>query len=763
MIFPVWLERLLKPDTVQTCTEVEVKPSSTEAVIGAVIEGYVGVQNVEGVITQTIEVELHTNSFTVAPDNIYLIENNSNIPEWFQSILDNTIDSSQLSDEVSDLNNRFENFDDGVTLQLGYLQDTDAAQAYSLSNLQTHYDNNSAAIQTIETTKVDAAGARAAAETVIASWQADGEAGAWFDSKIGTVSQVAYSAAQSASTLTATMDNQQDQITAAYGDIETLQKQVDGVVETWFNTQDVAQADGDIILTAEPYVSWITGEDIRAVHTGDSYIKYELDAYGNKNYIQSYRFTKTTVDTPYTDADGYAWVIVVDSKAEEAYQAALGAQSTADGKINTYYQTYEPAGMTADNEGDIWYDSSTTDNKPYRYSGSAWVNIVDGRISASVDNLAEVSVDDSGTLRAKGSLLVQTDGAGTKSIAGYTAVAESGQSGNQSEFRIFADKFVVSDDASSVTGNPFMISGNYIYFNGRVQFTSVDGTENVATHDDLDGTNGTVINGGAISTNTINANKLIVNTTWINGKIQSSDFKAWTTGFRLKSNAAGTYTDPNIYGAYIRGGTIRGALLQGTKIATNDLIVITDYGIETKIGISGACSKSTSGNYGVQQLGIYAPDDTTAPFGTNIVHRSNNILYFAGQSMGDGYIMFAKAQTGTGVSGSQYADMKATVYLYKGNRIVGAKSFSHNHMKGGVIREVYTIKGFSLCVDFKSSQYFHSTYSMEAGVSSVNALQDIYKSGNYTFKVLLGYWHDGGYIQWVRPTMYTIYKQMLNI
>ena len=88
----------------------------------------------------------------------------------------------------------------------------------------------------------------------------------------------------------------------------------------------------------------------------------------------------------------------------------------------------------------------------------------------------------------------------------------------------------------------------------------------------------TTINGGRITTGSITANQIQANsisadrllagtnstTVWTGGGLVSSNFNgnsygnigSPTAGFRLSSNAAGTVTDPNIYGAYIQGSTI---------------------------------------------------------------------------------------------------------------------------------------------------------------------------------------------------------------
>lgn len=71
----------------------------------------------------------------------------------------------------------------------------------------------------------------------------------------------------------------------------------------------------------------------------------------------------------YTYRSG-VWTLTADTRVAAAVTAAAGAQATADGKVTTYYSTSTP---TASALGDLWYNSST--NQLRRWSGSSWVQV----------------------------------------------------------------------------------------------------------------------------------------------------------------------------------------------------------------------------------------------------------------------------------------------------------------------------------------------------------------------------------------------------
>jgi len=94
----------------------------------------------------------------------------------------------------------------------------------------------------------------------------------------------------------------------------------------------------------------------------------------------------------YTYRSG-TWVNTQDSKIAQAINSAQTAQTTADGKAKVYYQTSAPTGMTANDKGDMWVDTDAN-NKLYIYNGSAWVVAQDYYAALMAANNAQTTADD---------------------------------------------------------------------------------------------------------------------------------------------------------------------------------------------------------------------------------------------------------------------------------------------------------------------------------------------------------------------------------
>jgi len=81
-----------------------------------------------------------------------------------------------------------------------------------------------------------------------------------------------------------------------------------------------------------------------------------------------------------TTWNGTAWVDVSNTDAIQALADAATAQATADGKIDTYYQTTAPGSAS---EGDIWFDTDDG-NKMYTYRSTVWTNTQDTAIGDAI-------------------------------------------------------------------------------------------------------------------------------------------------------------------------------------------------------------------------------------------------------------------------------------------------------------------------------------------------------------------------------------------
>ncbi|HEX8349297.1 MAG TPA: hypothetical protein VF598_05005, partial [Hymenobacter sp.] len=96
---------------------------------------------------------------------------------------------------------------------------------------------------------------------------------------------------------------------------------------------------------------------------------------------------------------GSAWVDVRDltisaaqAAANTAIANAASAQSSADGKAVTYFQTTAPTGLGAGDSGDLWFDTDDS-NKLYQWSGSIWILRQDSAAAAASAAVAQAAAN----------------------------------------------------------------------------------------------------------------------------------------------------------------------------------------------------------------------------------------------------------------------------------------------------------------------------------------------------------------------------------
>ena len=162
-----------------------------------------------------------------------------------------------------------------------------------------------------------------------------------------------------------------------------------------------------------------------------------------------------------------------------------------------------------------------------------------------------------------------------------------------SEFVISADNLKIQSASASVNdipATPFSVvedgvdsNGNKKWkskFNGEVEFSSVTGSENVVTKDEIFNPGTTSIDGGKITTGIVDAKRIDAGNLVVKCVSSGGD----NPTFEIKADeTAGPKEDKNynIYGASIKGGTISGVTIDATSTITTPFLVANKIGVYT--------------------------------------------------------------------------------------------------------------------------------------------------------------------------------------
>lgn len=244
--------------------------------------------------------------------------------------------------------------------------------------------------------------------------------------------------------------------------IDTMTEQIDGKIETWFQTSD-------------PASNWTTNAE-KAKHVGDMW--YNSSTKLLKCYRQTFRFVNgmgTVV---------YIWQTIEDKKAIDAYDAASKAQDTADGKRRVFVaQPYPPYDV-----GDLWVDGKELRRCITERASGSW-NTNDWVVAVYYDN-TQTTIDGgivtSGTIQVAGdnkSILAGITGNGTASDSIRFWAGASFENRKTAPFRVMQDGSVMMSKAQ-VEGVINAISGSIGGF--RIQ----QGQIGYGGSDEQDTTNG---------------------------------------------------------------------------------------------------------------------------------------------------------------------------------------------------------------------------------------------------------------------------------
>lgn len=206
-----------------------------------------------------------------------------------------------------------------------------------------------------------------------------------------------------------------------------LTNQIDGKIETWFQTTD-------------PASSWTTTA-MKAKHVGDMW--YHSTQKKLKRYSSS-----------------YSWVNIEDQKAIDAYEAANNAQDTADGKRRVFVSPpYPPYDI-----GDLWVNGKDLRRCQTKKTQGQSYNVNDWVVAVDYDNTKTVidgGLVTSGTIQVAGdnkSILAGMTGQGTAANSIRFWAGASFENRATAPYRVMQDGSVVMTKAT-VEGVINAISG----------------------------------------------------------------------------------------------------------------------------------------------------------------------------------------------------------------------------------------------------------------------------------------------------------------
>ena len=218
-------------------------------------------------------------------------------------------------------------------------------------------------------------------------------------------------------------------INGTYADnLSDLVNQIDGKIESWFQTSD-------------PATAWTTNT-IKAKHVGDMWFN------SSTNTLKRY-------------SSEYQWVEIHDQTAIDAYNTASTAKDTADGKRRVFVvQPYPPYDV-----GDLWVNGTDLRRCATAKASGGSYNVNDWVIAVSYDNTKTVidgGLVTSGTIQVAGSnasILAGMTGQGTAAASIRFWAGASFENRATAPFRVRQDGKVIMTDAE-VSGKVVANSGS---------------------------------------------------------------------------------------------------------------------------------------------------------------------------------------------------------------------------------------------------------------------------------------------------------------
>lgn len=541
--------------------------------------------------TTDISVEAEIKQYTLVGDDIYVKRyTNENIPTWYSDMVSTIIAGDSTIADQSAAIAYLESLAPGYSISITNLQDKDLQIDTVLDSLVTTTGDHTAAIASLDITKVDSTSAAAISLDTIGAYFADGSAASYFNSYISTYASNIAANASSISTLSASLDN----TTVRIDTVDEVLIEKSAVIRS---TTAPTLITNPTLAVGDLWVNTSTADNITKVWNGTSW-----------------------EDTSNTDTTQALTWSATSSKMITAPDGSITGWSFGDGSnVQSYFNVKATNFSISD---------GATGYVPFSITGSQIA--FNGLVSFA--NTTGTPTHENGTVSPTLGVTTAVEGS-----TYYNTTTKEG--------------FIVS-------------SGSWIIS------SSVTDTTNLAL---TDMSNVTTIDGGKITTNTLQADRLKAgvsgSTVWTGGGLISANFNGNaygdigtpTTGFRLSSDAAGTSLDPNIYGAYTKGGTIEGTTMIASYIDFASAKV-TAEGYPNNFGKFGFTYQSAD----VTWYGSLVADGTTFTTSTSpiIYGIGSGSGYYASRIVSyNSSILKAEVSGSLGIQAYFGSSLYANVYL----------------------------------------------------------------------------------------------------
>lgn len=316
------------------------------------------------------------------------------------------------------------------------------------------------------------------------------------------------------------------------GLLAEIQAQIDGKIETWFQTTD-------------PAASWTTTA-LKKKHVGDMWYN------SNTRTLKAYREIRLQ-STGGLISISYQWRSVENQTAIDAYEAASKAQDTADGKRRVFVSTpYPPYDI-----GDLWVNGTDLKRCAVKRTSGSYI-ATDWVKAVSYDNTKTVidgGLVTSGTIQVAGStstILAGMTGQGTAASSVRFWAGTSFENRSYAPYRVMQDGSVVMEKAT-VKGEAYINKGTIN--NANLDNVVINGSIANAFRDGYFALGGSA--GGEITVSTLglqNNNNVVITGT----------SSGWNTAFTIPFTLEYSGFRAIIMNDYFNGQTPVGVIVSNT-------------------------------------------------------------------------------------------------------------------------------------------------------------------------------------------------------